>query len=612
MEMQNNETVLVDGYIQAAQDERDTPLEDDVAFETFGAQMVLRDRNLSDEEIELGRVGGGMDGAIDGVYVFLDGELLDEDSELFDPGFKVRAIRKNPELTLWLIQSKRTPSFTETAFDLVHSSVSRLLDLNQTDDQLRVLYSDELISRIRIFTKAWILLSTRSPSISLRFDYVTRGDVSTVGAPVQQKAEDLKSLLESKVPGAAANVRMIGARELWTIANNVPEYDLQLRFAEYLSKGPSYTGLVSLADYYEFLSDDKGELRGHLFDWNVRDFQGGVSVNKDIQSTLDSGDALDFWWLNNGVTILCSTVSISGDKLFTMENVQIVNGMQTSHSVHSAIRRIGVEAERARQRSLLVRVFQTQDEATRDRIIRATNSQTKVPDASLHATEDIHRQLEVYFAAKGWFYDRRKNFYKNNGKPADRIVSIPALGQATMAMGLGRPDDARARPSSLLNNPNDYKSIFSQKVPLATYLWLAQAQRRIDSILLMPDVADAYVRTNLRFYVSVYLVTKQLGARVYSPSQLAAVAGTPVDFSREDVEQALELLTTDAGELFERHGWTLDRVAKSDSFAEITINRALGIEPSFGDDESILSDEDVATGPFGPGSDFDEAMENDD
>ena len=82
-------------------------------------------------------------------------------------------------------------------------------------------------------------------------------------------------------------------------------------------------------------------------------------------------------------------------------------------------------------------------------MIRATNSQTKVPDASLPATEAIHRQIEAHFKAHGWFYDRRKNFYKNTGKPGDRIISIGGLGQAGTAIGLSRPNDARARPTTL-------------------------------------------------------------------------------------------------------------------------------------------------------------------
>lgn len=577
--MHNNESVLIDGFIAAAQAERDQPLPQDVAFETFGAQMALREWNLSDEEIEAGRVGGGQDGGIDGVYVFLDADLLDEDSEIFADGFNPKSVRKGAELVLRVIQSKEESGFGETPLDKLDSALGRLLDLNLTDENLLVYYSAEVIGRMRLFTRAWTILAVRSPQITIQVDYVSKGDTANPAAAVTQKAVDLEATLERLVPGSDAIVRLLGAKELWELANSAPEYDLQLRFAEYFSKGKSYTGLVNLADYFDFLTDEDGNLRGHLFDWNVRDYQGGVAVNKNIQETLESDVADDFWWLNNGVTILCSGVNIGGDKTFTMQNVQIVNGMQTSHSIHSAILKIGADVERARGRSLLVRVFETQDGETRDRIIRATNNQTKVPDASLHATEDIHRQLEAYFLANGWYYDRRKNFYKNNGKPSDRIVSISGLGQSVMALGLSRPDDARARPSSLLSNPADYKSIFSSKVPLATYLWIAQFQRRVDDLLLSPEIGEPYLRTNFRFHVSVYLATKLLGARIYSPAQLATLATQPVKLSLEEVVDAMDLIVEEAEEIAELEEFPLDRVAKSRAFAEVVIDLALDQSP---------------------------------
>ena len=67
----SNEVVLVDQFIKAAQDSRDTPLPDDIAFEVFAAATVLEGHNLSDEEVETGRIGGGQDGGLDAVYTFL-------------------------------------------------------------------------------------------------------------------------------------------------------------------------------------------------------------------------------------------------------------------------------------------------------------------------------------------------------------------------------------------------------------------------------------------------------------------------------------------------------------------------------------------------------------
>ncbi|QTR05395.1 AIPR family protein, partial [Saccharothrix algeriensis] len=83
---------------------------------------------------------------------------------------------------------------------------------------------------------------------------------------------------------------------------------------------------------------------------------------------------------------------------------------------------------------VLVRILVTSDEATSDKVIRATNRQTSVPDASLRATDEVQRKIEAHFASAGWYYDRRKNYYRNIGKSPDRIISIPLLGQAVMGV----------------------------------------------------------------------------------------------------------------------------------------------------------------------------------
>jgi hypothetical protein len=66
-----------------------------------------------------------------------------------------------------------------------------------------------------------------------------------------------------------------------------------------------------------------------LFEANVRDFLGEVLVNRDIMGTLSnvaSREEEDFWWLNNGITLLASNATIAGKEL-SLENVQIVNGL---------------------------------------------------------------------------------------------------------------------------------------------------------------------------------------------------------------------------------------------------------------------------------------------
>lgn len=72
-----------------------------------------------------------------------------------------------------------------------------------------------------------------------------------------------------------------------------------------------------------------------------------------------------------------------------------------------------------------------------------------------------------------------------------------------MAMGLSRPDNSRARPSSLLKRNEDYKRIFSASTNLEIYLWLAKAQKAVDAFLLSEEAAaTAQERTNVRFHLA--------------------------------------------------------------------------------------------------------------
>src|SRR3546814_15041120 len=65
-----------------------------------------------------------------------------------------------------------------------------------------------------------------------------------------------------------------------------------------------YVALTKLPDLNKFLRNAEGKPFGHIFDENVRAYQGSVEVNKGIKDTLENPGAEDFWWLNNGVTIL--------------------------------------------------------------------------------------------------------------------------------------------------------------------------------------------------------------------------------------------------------------------------------------------------------------------
>lgn len=543
------------------------------AFEVFASDLVLRPYGLVLDEIKSGIVGGGQDGGIDSVYVFFDDNLVAEDSEVVDPSSKPSDFNQDRLLELWLIQAKTTPAFAETAIDELENSIRRLLDLSQTLDSLRVLYNETLLDRVALFRTAWDKLLTERPRISINVVYATPGDRRGVTPQVEAKLAALQQVIAAAVPDPSlVTVQLMGDKELLNRYNERPSYTLRLKYQESATSGNSHVALVKLQDYYDLIVDENGRLRRHLFEWNVRDYQGNVEVNKGIRGSLTAPESPEFWWLNNGVTILCSEATSAG-KSYSLSNIQIVNGLQTSHEIYEVLR--DHRTPEAENKLLLVRIIVTADAATRDQVIRATNRQTAVTDASLRATDDVRRQIENYFLTHGWYYDRRKNFYKNDGKDISKIVGIPFLGATVTAMGLARPDKSRGKPSSLLKNDDDYKQVFSPSISLETYLWAAKLQRRVDAFIVSESAcATIDQRSNLRFHLSMLIVDKLHGSAVRGPQQLHALASQDASLTDLEIGALFGNLKQWADEYLKADGVILERAAKSQRFSDYLLKRA--------------------------------------
>ena len=215
----------------------------------------------------------------------------------------------------------------------------------------------------------------------------------------------------------------------------------------------SYVALVGPRDYCAFLRDENGALRRYVFDGNVRDFQGDVGVNKAIADSLNDPDAPQFWWLNNGVTILASGVSTVGKRLYLDDPKSWAPGTVSRHprdiprwrdreEVGSSRARADYRRERCRYPRPHHSVDeQPEHESRQPPCVRRTNCSARSKCSS---------------CTTNWFYDRRKNYWKNEDKPAERIIQIASLAQSVLGLCMRDPSSARARPSSLLKADADY------------------------------------------------------------------------------------------------------------------------------------------------------------
>ncbi|HAT2374676.1 TPA: AIPR family protein, partial [Raoultella ornithinolytica] len=449
------------------------------------------------------------------------GELQKEDTELNTQ------IRKN-HIELVVIQSKTSPTFKEDAIIKFRETVQDLFDLSNDISKFKKRYNPLLIERITIFRDVYAKLAKTFPSFIIKFFYATQGMDNEIHHNVLDKANKLRDDVHKLFSGATFDFQFIGATTLLEMSRNIPASSRTLEISEQpiSTSAGSYICLVSLPKYYEFICDN-GALARSIFESNVRDYQGSVTVNTGIRLTLQNLNSDDFWYLNNGVTII-TPKAVSAGKQLTIEDPQIVNGLQTSHEVYRHFSTQDSTSDD--KRSILLRIICEENEEARDRIIRATNSQTAILPASLRSSDEIHRNIEDYLKANDFYYDRKKNYYKNLGKPASKIISIAYLAQAMMTIVLFRPDSARARPSTLINADNEYKKIFSLDINIDTYLKVILIIKATETYLKNdagPDVTDAKMITNIKYYVAmvaaiIYLKTKtDILNKLASVSQIA-------------------------------------------------------------------------------------------
>ena len=523
--MAKNDRFLLDGIIEdrvAARLPSDKP---DEAFEYFAFEQALKDFDLSSDELLSGSIDGRQDGGIDGFFILVNGHVLQDPEAFIWP-------RTGSDLRVFLISCKHHDTFKQATLDAIVATLTELLDFGIEDSGLKGAYSEALLRRRSNLRFAYRKLSPRLSSFSIDILYVSRGDTSDIGTEVRSRADQLRGLVKDYFGSCRSQFTFMGCTELVELHRKIPNFTLEIPFVEALAKGERYVVLVRLSDYFKFISDEDGKLRRYLFESNVRDFMGLNRVNEDIRSTLENRESPDFWWLNNGVTILATSASITGKSIQASE-IQIVNGLQTTESIY---RYLSSYEGASDDRCLLVKVIVTKDEAVRDAIIRATNNQTDVELASLHATDKIQRDIEDALSRSGLFYERRKNYYVNLGHTTAEIVTPLYAAAGYIALVLKMPERAASLRSKFMRSSASYQAVFSSKVPLEVWPKVSHILKLVDTELeaLRPrgKSTDKFLK-GWRYIVALLLVSKSFGKFTFSANDLIAydtseISGTSV------------------------------------------------------------------------------------
>jgi len=366
------------------------------------------------------------------------------------------------------------------------------------------------------------------------------------------------------MPIAKVDSRLVGPGELITLSHKEKSYTLDLKYDKIMSDEDSYFLLASLTDYEKFITDKEGNLRRYIFDANIRDFQRSSEINNGMFQTLDSKDKADFWWYNNGVSILAKNPRIAGN-IITLDDVQIVNGLQSTYVIHKYLKNAGGKD----QRKIGIKILTTGDIGIRDNIIKFANSQNPIPKTALRANDMVQRNIESYLLSNGWFYDRRKNYYKNMRKPADKIISIGYLSQAIMSIVYREPHRSRKNPLSLTKNDRDYSRMFGLS-NYKIFLFCIINMRKIDWYLRSSDFGEPY-KTNVKWHLATLIMVKLLGKKDYTIEDLEKILDVSIE--NDLIENTMLELVSLTDDYMSEHNVIFRSVSVSKEFVSHILER---------------------------------------
>jgi hypothetical protein len=211
-----------------------------------------------------------------------------------------------------------------------------------------------------------------------------------------------------------------------------------------------------------------------------------IPVNRGIQKTLrDSKARGRFAVLNNGVTIVAKSLSVTGNKV-SIDDYQIVNGCQTTHVLYDELYDEPYAHREALAANVFVpvRVICTTDENVTNAIITATNRQTEVKEEDLQALSTLQRKLETYFASFDapyvkLYYERRSRQYASVPEvKQNRVITPSTQIRAYASMFLDQPHRASRHFATLLKQRGT--RIFSEDHQLEPYYASALASYKLE------------------------------------------------------------------------------------------------------------------------------------
>ena len=459
---------LIDSIIK--QYWEDNSLNNKFLFDVFSISQVLKNKIIDNEDIYNSIIDNGWDWWIDSIILLVDDKYITSIEELKN-FINKKEVTKNTELEIYFIQIKDSDSFKEKIFETMMTTFQDYFD-NKLNAKS---YNKELLSKFELIRECLDNFPIHTDKIKINILYISKWEENKISEWVKSKSLTLKRFFDDKIP-TEVKINIIWRNTLRSLYLKQEENELILKYENDINSvfwwdddKVAYIVQAKIKDFFNFIKGEDWKIREYMLENNVRHWQWNVEVNNNIYSTLENDKNIEFLWLNNWITIINDEVTPLPWKKLKLVNAQIVNWLQTSYSIFNFFSDNNSLLENE-DRTILIKLIKSNDLKIIDKIIKSTNSQTAVRPADLKATDWLQRDIEEYFISEWYFYDRRKNFYKNLNKDRNKIFDIPKVAQYVETILFKSPWSARANPTSLVKDEDNYKKIFNWEIPLEVYL----------------------------------------------------------------------------------------------------------------------------------------------
>lgn len=504
--MGTNDTILIDGIIDeiiTTNQLNDTKENRGIVFENFAISEILKNYDLTKEQIQDGLVDGGDDGGIDGLYFFVNGNYISDISTTLP--------KTNAHLDIYVITCKHHSTYELKPLESVDSSLSELFDMSIKNSELNSKYKTDILAKRELLIYLYRKLSPALEKTNIYIKYISRGISENVAENIAKKGAKIERTCINLFLSSTSIMQFIGSKELLMLYRAKRNGTISLKIKKGFQSGKDFVVLVQLSDYFNFVTDTDQKLKRYFFEENVRDYLGKNRTNTDIMHTLESSTYVDFWNLNNGITILTSSAVLYDDTL-DVENIQIVNGLQTTNSIFNYFANGGTDIN---NRSVLVKFIVSTTPSIRNDIIQATNNQSVIPLYSLHATDKIQKDIEEILHKNNIYYERKDKYYQNLGVNSNDIITPLYLASGYISLILKLPHRAVLLKSKFMNNPIQYKKVFNEHTALPVWINIAKILKHVDKITpryagTIKTSQEKYLKS-IRPIISLVVTAKVIG-----------------------------------------------------------------------------------------------------